>query len=809
DAFAINYGTGGIGAEILANRLETGPVYECVDCLYEEFFLTSWAVGDPAMVVDRPANFSATNPCDKTTLDPPPGSGIPECTPDPGRKATIAYYPDDPSNVYHSYLNDHVKFRNLHAGSDDHHIFHLHAHQWMRSPRDPNSTYLDSQTIGQGSSFTYEIAYEGSGNRNKTPGDSIFHCHFYPHFAQGMWSMWRVHDVLELGTELDDKGRPAVGSRALPDAEIWAGTPIPALVPLPNQPMAVLPAPVQIVNGQVDIIDPIPVLQARLDAGLKDFSFPGYPFYIPAIAGHRPPHPPLDTLHDGGLSRHVVSGPGLADSAETRLDFHKHILSMPAQSRAETGEPVELLAMDFHHNPTGYTQPLPNGSGSTANFALNKGEAKPGAPFADPCILDNGTVIPDSQVRNYKAADIQLDVVFNKSGWHFPQQRIITLLDDVIPTLNGTRPPEPFFFRANSGECIQFESTNLVPFEYELDDFQVRTPTDILGQHIHLVKFDVTSSDGGGNGFNYEDGTFSPEEVQSRIEAIRAYNGCDELPYDPPPSFECPVAEPHPIFGSGPDVNCNGYPDYLGAQTSVQRWWADPVLLSNNQDQTLRTVFTHDHFGPSTHQQVGLYAGLVVEPAGSTWVHNETGVVLGDGIREDGGPTSWQAVIQNGDQSHREFLIEFGDFQHAYKEEWQPVCPADDIGLASPQFAINPPGRLSHVPHFIYEKANPCPISGAAPPCPEAISADNVGTSVVNYRNEPVSMRVRDPSSNTQAPNTPGLQQPGDLSFAYMTRTDRLDPDYNTFPGLPEKGPYPPLTRGLVRGDPYTPVMRA
>ncbi|MCB1037686.1 MAG: hypothetical protein KDD47_27890, partial [Acidobacteria bacterium] len=49
----------------------------------------------------------------------------------------------------------------------------------------------------------------------------------------------------------------------------------------------------------------------------------------------------------------------------------------------------------------------------------------------------------------------------------------------------------------------------------------------------------------------------------------------------------------------------------------------------------------------------------------------------------------------------------------------------------------------------------------------------------------------------------------GDLSFAYMTRTDRLDPDYNTFPGLPEKGPYPPLTRGLVRGDPYTPVMRA
>ena len=54
----------------------------------------------------------------------------------------------------------------------------------------------------------------------------------------------------------------------------------------------------------------------------------------------------------------------------------------------------------------------------------------------------------------------------------------------------------------------------------------MRTPTDIIGQHIHLVKFDVTSSDGSGNGFNYEDGTFSPDEVIERIHAIRKQNGC-------------------------------------------------------------------------------------------------------------------------------------------------------------------------------------------------------------------------------------------------------------------------------------------
>ncbi|MCH9650520.1 MAG: copper oxidase [Deltaproteobacteria bacterium] len=804
DAFAINYGTGGIGAEILANRLEVGPVYECVECLYEEFFLSAWSVGDPAMVVDTPANF----PCDEDTLDPDPGSGTLPCKPDPGRKAKRVYYPDDPSNVYHSYLNDHVKFRNLHAGSDDHHVFHLHAHQWTRSPREPNSVYLDSQAIGQGSAFTYEIAYEGSGNRNKTVGDSIFHCHFYPHFAQGMWSMWRVHDVLEMGTELGGDGIPVAGARALPDGEIWDGTPIPGLVPLPNQPLPVLPAAVKITNGQPSTVTPPATLLAQLNAGQKDYTNPGFPFFIPGVAGHRPPHPPLDTLDDGGLARHVVTGPGASIHHEERLDFSKHVVSMPVKQLAETGEIIEEIGMKFHFRPSGgYFQPLPNGTEPLKLFEVNRGRPQRGAPYADPC-LHPGTSEPISDLRTYKAADIQLDVVFNKSGWHFPQQRILTLLEDVAPTLAGTRPPEPLFFRANSGQCIEFQNTNLVPNEYELDDFQVRTPTDILGQHIHLVKFDVTSSDGGGNGFNYEDGTFSPEEVQERIKAIRLHNGCDDpgSGSDPGPSFECPEPRPHPIFGSGPDVNCNDLPDYLGAQTTVQRWWADPVLTETG-DQTLRTVFTHDHFGPSTHQQVGLYAGLVVEPAGSTWVHNETGQPLSTG-RDDGGPTSWQAVIQNGADSYREFLLEFGDFQHAYEKEWDPVCPTEELGLSNPRFAINPPGRDSTVWHEIYRKPEVCPISGARPPCPEAVSADDPGFTVVNYRSEPIAERIRNPFSNSQASHAPGAAGPGDLSFAYQTRTDRANNNYNLRPGLPDLGPYPPLTGGLFPGDPFTPVLR-
>src|SRR5262249_39835942 len=75
----------------------------------------------------------------------------------PAPRATRAFYPDDPSNVYHSYLRDHVKFRILHAGAGPSHVHHLHAHQWLHSPNSDDSTYLDSQLIIPGITYTLEI----------------------------------------------------------------------------------------------------------------------------------------------------------------------------------------------------------------------------------------------------------------------------------------------------------------------------------------------------------------------------------------------------------------------------------------------------------------------------------------------------------------------------------------------------------------------------------------------------------------------------------------------------------------------------
>ncbi|HSS77442.1 MAG TPA: hypothetical protein VLV54_11935, partial [Thermoanaerobaculia bacterium] len=954
DNFAFNYGAGGIGSEILANRLGVGPMGNCPSCKYEEFFLTSWAVGDPAMVVDHPATDSCTpgGLCDdnKTACDPDlakPNQACPvtsttaskarqatflgtcsftgKYTCDNPQKATRAFYPDDPSNVYHSYLSDHTKFRILHAGVDLHHVHHQHAHQWFHSPDTPNGYYTDSQTFGPGSAFTLEMVYNGSGNVNQTVGDSIFHCHFYPHFAGGMWSLWRVHDVLETGTPMKN-AQPVPGQRALPDGEIAAGTPIPAVVPLPSLAMAPVPAPVKLsADGtQYVVCDPkgascvSPFSTAKLDPKL--YANPGYPFFIPGIAGQRAPHPPLDFAHenpddpksatlDGGLPRHLIRGcadPKKGGCATTpplnSVDFSKTLEKVSAFQLPEAGTGVEQLAMTIHgqrFHATFTQEPKPK----PAQFILNGLPAVAGAPYADPCINFSraGGKPPGLVTRRYKAADIQLDAVFNKEGWHFPQQRMLALWGDVQDTLAGKRAPEPLFFRANSGECIEYTLANLVPNVYELDDFQVRTPTDILGQHIHLVKFDVTSSDGATNGFNYEDGTFSPDEVTERIRAINAGGGL--APGGDILGPKVPLtAKALPFFGPGPGGH------WLGAQATIQRWYADPLFDGPRHDppaalavdRTLRTVFTHDHFGPSTHQQAGLYAGLVIEPKGSLWYGNESTVggpfggvdpktgqplpgrtVTGPGgtTLRDGGPTTWQAVIETpvSQASFREFVFAVQDTTLTYSpfassvvspfagEGW---CSAGG-GACTPATATKPAAGCGSGVCYAYgfcsnstqvkckpatwqsdEDISSClKIPGAKPTPPtcnlvagvpgqvvayqplnvfatppgKAVVLANISTwntqpidapnkiaaevitlaggsnsFSMNYRNEPLYPRIIDSTQNPPAISTSGTL--GDLAFVYTSQVR---------PWLTSAGPYPPLTKDVQPGDPFTPLLRS
>ncbi len=871
DGMGINYGASGVGAMVVANRDKIGPARDCVECKLEEFFLTSWVNGDPAMVVgyEREANGKYKKDAQ-------------------GRYKMQAKYPDDPSNVHHSYLGDPVRFRNMHAGPKETHVFHLHAHQWVEDKHDPLSHYLDSQTISPGTTFSYEVHYGGSGNRNLGPGDSIFHCHLYPHFAQGMWELWRTHDVFEDGGQ----------DRRLKDHDIAEGTPTPAVVPLPRTPLPPMP------NG----------------------TFKGYPFYIAGEIGHRPPQPPLDLEGKDDattLRRHVITGGTVRDAAQAQgpkemrevPPANKDLFDRGRQESARIASRVatqnsdvgllglareletakvavldsegtgdEKKAMKFHaglaqvngaaavkpgdtgwtYTPynweaPGYVTCLPNGTcddpqGMRVLFHVNgggniaepkRGQGEAGAPFSNPCpkeFIDEKGHVREVKTREYRAVYVQMDMTVNKSGWHDPQGRFPVLEQDVRDTLDGNRPTEPLFFRAQSGECVVFHATNLIPSNLNLDDFQVYTPTDTIGQHIHLVKFDVTSSDGSGNGWNYEDGTLAADEVRERIAAYNATHPVAKLRPRTHRLFlkkgELGATEDGALAGDSrglcSDITHNDKDDHdlighpwCGAQTTIQRWWADPVLNGKPgdkkvKDRTMRTVFTHDHFGPSSHQHHGFYAALVVEPRNSKWLFPDgrlmggsdaTGApeTINDGTktRHDGGPTSYAATIVVREQGKacvtpskdglvcsdrldtmgsidrertgREFNLAFADFAIVYDKDNQPINPPSQIegGLRTPIL----PGRI---------------------PVPEGISTKDPGTQLINYRNEPIPLRIGTPDKDgRQFVQLPEDDERGNLAHVFSSEVHKGQAagDKRIFTE--------PTGMGREPGDPATPILRA
>lgn len=71
---------------------------------------------------------------------------------------------------------------------------------------------------------------------------------------------------------------------------------------------------------------------------------------------------------------------------------------------------------------------------------------------------------------------------------------------------------------------------DLLPEYLEATPFQLRTRTDIVGHHVHLVKFDTITSDGAANGWNNIAGArkyetlverfFADEELRSGTKAV-------------------------------------------------------------------------------------------------------------------------------------------------------------------------------------------------------------------------------------------------------------------------------------------------
>jgi len=270
---------------------------------------------------------------------------------------------------------------------------------------------------------------------------------------------------------------------------------------------------------------------------------------------------------DGGLPRHSLDGflaaggrtPAVFHQEQTKLSFHKEIFKAKPVWYPEGGTDIERVAMAFHAQRNHTSTALMLGAAPVAAvYITNGGPPQAGSPFFEPCIDDQGKTLfanagagqwftsslfnnpattanelltslgtspfNATNPRVYKGANVQIDAVFNKMGYHYPQQRITSLWQDVAPFISKQKPAEPFVIRNNTLDCTRFLHTNLVPNRFEVDDYQVTTPTDIIGQHIHLPKWDLPSADGSGNGWNYEDGTLSPGSVRERIRAINSYN---------------------------------------------------------------------------------------------------------------------------------------------------------------------------------------------------------------------------------------------------------------------------------------------
>ncbi len=592
--------------------------------------------------------------------------------------------------------------------------------------------------------------------------------------------------------------------------------------------------------------------------------------------------------------------------------------------------------------PDGTCDPtIDPGSTTAVNFVSNGNLPAVGAPFHEPCMDDRGvrletgvqgnffgstltamndpagmttvgsSVFTANNPRIYKGANMQYDVVLNKAGYHYPQQRIIALWEDVVPVISKTKPDEPLVMRFNTFDCGVYHHTNLVPEYYELDDYQVRTPTDIIGQHIHLPKWDLTTADGAANGWNYEDGTLSPGSVRERIRALNCFATGDSGD----PAHPCPPGIPrrhrqprcgHRLRRIDPahDPDTRGTPllGRSGGGTGRPLPRALGRCPGHHPALVLRPGGQHRRGRPGTGHHLHPRPLRPFDPPADRPVCDRAGragrFALGaQRDRRAAGPRPRWSQPQR-PHRWRSDLLAGGDPAAGWRLDRESARPAGavpgvllrvhrlparlrgrrlrgcrpagrtdrragrqrsgvDRTSSIPAMPISPacPKMRSASPSTrrIANRSHPCsptwcwrrpqgllpgcpfnPLTGeGGRPCPTAIDVQDPGMFSVNYRNEPVALRVFDPFA-LGPDGQPGAQsdaRAGDLALAFETRNDRRlfvegasfgSIDGNPIPGfvlneVPVAGDhingtvFPPHINagGVNGGDPFTPMMRA
>ena len=389
-----------------------------------------------------------------------------------------------------------------------------------------------------------------------------------------MWELWRVHDVFE-------RARSSTGRR--PRRETTALCPTarspPARRSRPSaaarKPMPPMPgATVQISQGQ-------PQVTGNGNPGSPSSSPPRPGTAHPSTPGHpRRRRPAAHRINDAPSSRPYP------------LDFHKELLTAQAEQIPEDGTTVEKQAMTFHEQAA--TRAASRRHMRRELRSPMAGRGRPRAPSPS------------------RATPLGGQPPYHQGGRHrgrrqAQQGRLALPAAALQRPLGGRRRlPRPLGGTKKRARAALLPRQQRQRIDFWLPTWCPRStarrlpgahPTDILGQHIHLVKFDVTASDGAANGFNYEDGSFSPAKCRSgprhpRFQRLlRAHRPRDG-------TFTCPKARPI-FFGAGRTRTATAWP--TGSAPRPRSSAGGPIRSrTRGQRPTLRTVFTHDHFGPST-----------------------------------------------------------------------------------------------------------------------------------------------------------------------------------------------------------------
>ena len=269
----------------------------------------------------------------------------------------------------------------------------------------------------------------------------------------------------------------------------------------------------------------------------------------------------------------------------------------------------------------------------------------------------------------------------------------------------------------------------------------------MLGGHIHLVNFDVLSSDGSSNGWNYQEAAFTEDQATFDDNVLAGTQPC---------SIEAGCTVPLPDAATYDPTDPAVQASWLSeGQTLKERWFAD---------YELRTVFMHDHHFANVMQNRGMFNALLVEPKGFDSRDPATG--------------DWLQPINNSAHGTVCDTTCKGDASGAVMDMVGPVADDDfrEFGIAVHDFTpliIPPNGKAASL--TLADIKNPA-NAVAPPPTPLPAPVGDQGGMGINYKNAPMEIR--------QFPDG-----------ADKVLGNQVDPAY-TF-------------SSKVWGDPQTPILKA